>query len=247
MDATLEVRWFRKGAPPAAVDDWFAALGAAKKSVRTDLYLHTPDPAINVKLRAGKAQAKRRLPPDGNGGGLVQPAEGVEGRAEPWRKFSFKTRDQPALGETGQASGLWTPVEKDRDQHTLDPGELAAVLADDPVPADDPAPADGAAPADAKAGDVEASIELTRARVDDGPPWWTICVETEGAPDALDAPLVPAARHFFADFPAASCPLDVDASFGYAAWLCRMDRPAAPAQRGAQRRAFLATDSREHS
>jgi hypothetical protein len=93
---------------------------------------------------------------------------------------------------------------------------------------------------------VEASIELTRARVDDGPSWWTICVETEGAPDALDAPLVPAARHFFADFPAASCPLDVDASFGYAAWLCRMDRPAAPAQRGAQRRAFLATDSREH-
>ena len=204
MDATLEVRWFRQGAPPAPVQEWCTALGAERESERTDFYLHPAAPRLNVKLREGKAQAKRRLP----GGYRTRFTPCVEGHAEPWRKFSFDTKTQHQLDENDRATGLWGAVEKLRYQYTLAPQALRKVIAKDP---------EARAPL---AGDVEGSVELTRIRLEGGDPWWSVCVETEGPPDLLDAALAPAARHFFADYPAAHA-LTPDASTGYAGWLLR--------------------------
>lgn len=53
MDDTLEVRWFVEDAPPASVVDWIETLGAEAETARTDLYLVSRDPAMNVKLREG--------------------------------------------------------------------------------------------------------------------------------------------------------------------------------------------------
>lgn len=211
MDATLEVRWFRKGTPPAAIEDWFSTLTPQENedSARTDLYLHAPHPHLNVKLREGKVQAKRCL---AGGFPMHFVAERVAGRAEPWRKFSFKTKNKHLLDDEDYTTGLWMPVNKARRQRTLSADALTDLAANGQV-----------------LEEVEANIELTRVRKDEGPPWWTICIETEGRPDALEAALGPAARHFFAAFPEGHA-LPPEASMGYVQWLLQDWSPAALTQ-----------------
>ena len=63
--ATIETRWFYAGRLPAAVLAWFEALGPApdEQPARTDHYLQPTDAGLNVKLREGQLEAKRREAP----------------------------------------------------------------------------------------------------------------------------------------------------------------------------------------
>lgn len=194
MDHTLEIRWFVPGAPPASVIDWITDLGAQDDSTRTDLYLVSDDPAMNVKLREGKVQTKYRMTDPVP----VTIDDTAQGQMERWVKWSFPTKDTPAP-RVDDPTALWHPVHKERLQLELGPSAQAARLGTDPP-----------------STDADAAIELTVVE-SRGTKAWSICVEAEGAPHALDPTLSALAPHWFEQ--GAPPDLPADRSFGYASWL----------------------------
>jgi hypothetical protein len=195
MDDTLEVRWFVDGAPPSSVVDWIEALGAEAETARTDLYLVSNDPAMNVKLREGKVQTKHRI----GDRMLVSFADAVEGIQERWVKWSFPTVEQHHDLFEDDPTGLWVPVHKERIRLEVDADEQRMLL--DHMIEPDPA---------------EAKIELTQVRAE-GQEAWTICAEAEGRPEALPGTLQQMGNYFFGE----GTPPDLEsaASFGYARWI----------------------------
>jgi hypothetical protein len=195
MDDTLEVRWFVDGAPPDPVVDWIHSLGAEAESTRTDLYLVSDDPGMNVKLREGKVQTKHRM-------GDRTPitfADAVHGVQERWVKWSFPTVEQHHDLFNDDPTGLWVPVNKERIRLEIDPDEQAEVL--DHMIESNPA---------------EAKIELTEIRAE-GQQAWTICMEAEGRPKALPGTLQQMGNYLFGQGTPPS--LSKDDSYGYARWI----------------------------
>lgn len=210
MDITLEVRWFVPGAVPDAVADWFDDVGAERESERTDLYLVSSDPTLNVKLREGKLQTKHRI----GGPSPTRWGESLAGERERWVKWSFELDDDAPDLFDDDPTGLWVPVHKRRDQLELDDDDQHARL-NGTMTTTNPA---------------DAALELTRVEAA-GHEAWTVCVETEGPPQALEATLQQVSRHLFAGgFPH---PLPTEQSMGYVGWLTTL-----PGDVGAPREAF---------
>jgi hypothetical protein len=195
MDDTLEVRWFENGPPPDDVVDWIRSLGAEIESARTDLYLVSDDPAMNVKLREGRVQTKHRI----GDRTPIRFADRVGGVQERWVKWSFPTAEQHHDLFDQDPTGLWVPVHKERLRLELSPARQTDLLSHLIEP--DPA---------------EAKIELTevRSRQQEA---WTVCMEAEGRPDSLPGTLQQAGRYLFAKGSPPS--LSEDQSFGYARWI----------------------------
>lgn len=195
MDDTLEVRWFVDGRPPSDVLDWIQSLGAEAESARTDLYLVSDDPAMNVKLREGSVQTKHRI----GDRTPISFSEDVEGIQERWVKWSFPTVEQHHDLFDKDPTGLWVPVHKERLRLKVPPEEQSSHLSRMIEP--DPA---------------EAKIELTEVRSQEQN-GWTICMEAEGPPDALPGTLQQAGNYLFQK----STPPDLSPahSFGYARWI----------------------------
>lgn len=100
---TAEVRWFCRGPLPDAVAAWFDAHGPASPvERRTDHYLAPTDPALGVKVRDGRIEAKRRE--------AVLATVHAGARVERWTKWSF-----PLAGGAYPDAG-WVAVEKARRQ-----------------------------------------------------------------------------------------------------------------------------------
>lgn len=199
MDDTLEVRWFIDGPPPDAVVDWIRSLGAQTESARTDLYLVSDDPAMNVKLREGKVQTKHRL----GDRTPVQFAEEVVGLQERWVKWSFPTAEQHHDLFDEDPTGLWVPVHKERLRLSLSPDEQSSLL-----------------PRLIESDPAEAKIELTEVR-SGGSRTWTICMEAEGQPDALPGTLQQTGNYLFSQGTPPS--LSKRDSYGYAQWIQKLD------------------------
>lgn len=193
MDHTLEVRWFYPGSPSPSLVDWITDLGAEPESTRTDLYLVSDDPAMNVKLREGKVQTKHRLgePSAMNFG------EEAHGARERWVKWSFPLNGAHDLLDE-DPTGLWVPVHKERLQLTLDEDDQKDLLGDL-----------------AERNPVEAALELTTVSAG-GESAWTVCMESEGNPDGLAATLRHAGDFLLQSAPR---PFETDRSFGYAHWI----------------------------
>jgi len=208
MDDTLEVRWFVDGPAPAAVTDWIQSVGAEPETTRTDLYLVSGDPAMNVKLREGKVQTKHRI----GDRTPISFADAVEGLQERWVKWSFPTEEQHHDLFDDDPTGLWVPVHKERMRLEIDPDEQPDLL--DHLIEPDPA---------------EAKIELTEVRAD-GHEAWTICMEAEGRPEALPGTLQQMGTYLFGQ--GTPPELRPEASFGYARWIQTLktaDAAASPA------------------
>lgn len=195
MVDTLEVRWFYDGAPSPDITNWIEALGATAESARTDLYLVSDDPAMNVKLREGQVQTKHRLGDRQH----IRFGDTITGVQERWVKWSFPTEEQHHDLFDDDPTGLWVPVHKERVQRSISPEEQNELL--DHMIEPDPATAE---------------IELTQVRAN-GQEAWTICMEAGGAPDALPGTLQQMGNHLFSqgDPPA----LAANRSFGYAHWI----------------------------
>lgn len=203
MHDTLEVRWFIDGAPPSSVVDWMKSRGADAESARTDLYLVSDDPAMNVKLREGKVQTKHRI----GDRTPVEFAETVKGVQERWVKWSFPTVEQHHDLFDDDPTGLWVPVHKERIRLVIGPDEQADRL-DHMIES---------RPANAK-------IELTEVRAE-GQQAWTICMEAGGRPEALPGTLQQMGRHLFSqDTPPE---LTREHSFGYARWIQTLSKESA--------------------
>lgn len=204
MDNTLEVRWFVDGTPPDAVADWIRSLGAEAETTRTDLYLISDDPGMNVKLREGKVQTKHRIGDQTS----ISFADTVEGVQERWVKWSFPTVEQHHDLFEADPTGLWVPVHKERLRLEIEPGEQEELL-DHPI----------------ESNPAEAKIELTTVRAEDQQAW-TICMEAEGRPEALPGTLQQMGNHLFGQ----GTPPDLSkaSSYGYARWIQTLNVSAAP-------------------
>lgn len=199
MDDTLEVRWFVDGSPPAEVRDWIHSLGATAESARTDLYLVSDDPAMNVKLREGKIQTKHRI----GDSTPISFADNVEGIQERWVKWTFPTVEQRHDLFEDDPTGLWVPVHKERRRLKISPEKQEAAL-----------------PRLIEKEPAEAKIELTLVRSRDEEAW-TICMEAEGRPEALPGTLQQTGNNLFQN--GAPVDLSTDQSYGYASWIQRME------------------------
>lgn len=195
MSLTLEVRWFGTGPVPQDLQDWFGELGATSPSAWTDLYLPSEDPAMNLKLRSDNFQVKKRL------AGPTRYSFGphVTGRLEQWAKWSFPVEDASLSLPEHDASDLWVPVKKTRHQFAFTDDEQK--IFSEGLPLSPPAT-------------IEIECTEVVAKEENA---WTICLETEGPPQALLETLTTVGPVLFTeDFPVG---LSEEESFGYAQWL----------------------------
>lgn len=195
MIDTLEVRWFQAGSPPKEATAWMRDLGAEAESTRTDAYLWSDDPGVNVKLREGQIQTKRRV----GAPSRIEFGSSVSGMQERWVKWCFPTLEQHQDLLDDEPTGSWVPVHKERVRRTIEPAEQRRRL--DQLIETDPA---------------VVKIELTNVRSRSHRAW-TVCVEAEGEPEALPGTLEQMGHHLFAR--RAPLTLSVDHSFGYVHWL----------------------------
>lgn len=195
MPTTLEVRWFRNGAPPSPLRDWLQELAPDPPHAWTDTYLPTDDPGLNLKVREDKVQIKRRTA----GPAKRSFTSRVAGHVERWTKWSFNlatARVDPVERERGD---LWIPVEKTRQQREFDAEGLQAMGIDTGTDLD-----------------AMVLVELTTLVVRERPAW-TLCLEAEGPDEHLDDTFATASRSLLqAEFP---IPLSMEQSFGYVQWL----------------------------
>ena len=111
---TSEVRWFRRGVLPEALQSWFASLGSdVTPERRTDRYLSPASDALGVKLRQGQVEVKQR---EGFAGRLAMGS--AEADVETWAKWSFLLADRAEMPDEG-----WIDVAKVRWQRHVEAGD----------------------------------------------------------------------------------------------------------------------------
>lgn len=225
MDLTLEVRWFYEGDIPDAVADWFQLLEPTLETTREDVYMTPANPVLNVKLREGKVQVKRRE----LRGDVMRFGPDVAGHPERWYRWSFPVAgDGLDLEEHRAPKNTWQYVTKERYRRVFDASEQMEVLngraaEDGHLEAADMETATAeASVAEATATEValveaaHTEIELTRVAVGRRR-GWTLCVETQGEREALMPLLRPMGRHVFRSDGAPV--LEASRSYGYNQWL----------------------------
>ncbi len=193
MRATAEVRWFLAGPIPDHVAAWFAGLaeGEPTAATRTDRYLCPTGPALNVKLREGQLEVKRR---DAEGmKAALHPR--IIGQEERWRKWSFAVQGGEAANDE-----RWLAVAKTRRllaYQVEEDGQVRRVSGSE-------APASGC---EVELSQVEAGRQV----------FWSLCFESYGDEDRLHEMLHRTAAHVFhhGDPPS----LASTDSFSYPAWL----------------------------
>ncbi|WP_263786281.1 hypothetical protein [Salinibacter grassmerensis] len=195
MTITLEARWFGPAPLPDALHKWFAALGPVETFTQTDLYLPAEDPALNLKMRDGQLQIKRRL------AGPLSTAfsDAASGRCEQWGKWTLDLADSASHLWDDDPTDLWVPVKKTRRQLSFAPGEQSALT--------ERLPTTPAATLEAELTTVEADEETA----------WTFCLEAEGPVAGLVDTLTAAGAVVLDEtLPVSLAP---DQSFGYVRWL----------------------------
>ena len=197
MDRTLEVRWFIDGPIPFAVNEWADDLDLQHQSTRTDRYLISQDGGMNVKVRNGQIQTKRRL----DGPDPLSFSEAVRGYREHWLKWSFPISGAHADRPAQDPDGLWVPVHKVRRQRMFSTNEYDTLL---DAPLDQP---------------THSKLELTEVCVGEAEAY-TICVEAEGPDACLHETLNAVGAALFEEDDAPD--LGPDQSFGYAKWLATL-------------------------
>lgn len=200
MYPTVEVRWFYRGPIPPPVESWFerGAPGVERQPVRVDHYLQLPKgDNLNIKLRQGRIEVKRRTAPPK----VRQFHERAAGAVEAWQKWSFELAGpQSARSKSLSPPSAWIAVRKAR--------RLRAYQVTG-------GPIDAAQPA-LETPDRGCELELTQVDVL-GETWWTLAFEAFGPEAGLQEDLLLVAEHVFGkDEPPQ---LRANASYGYAAWL----------------------------
>jgi len=201
MDPTAEVRWFRRGPLPDRVETWFRSREPRpdREAARVDRYLRpAPHGGLNVKLRAGRLEIKRRTAAEGE----RQFVGGAAGLVERWRKWSFPVRADAETDLLDAATSAdWIAVRKERllKEYYFQSGSQIS-----------------------EGPSVEGcEAELTRIEVS-GNAWWTLAFEAFGEETTLLENLIVAAEEALR----APCPTPLRSgdSRGYASWLARLRR-----------------------
>lgn len=196
MVPTAEARWFRCGSLPRPVEAWFREREPVPRDepVRVDHYLQPPGcDGLNVKLRAGRLEIKRRLASEGE----LRFAGEAAGLVERWKKWRFPVQRGVESDLFGIATSAdWVAVRKER--------LLKTYNVQDGVPVTSGPATEGC------------EMELTRVEAL-GQAWWTLAFEAFGDEATLVENLIAVAQQVLtAPCPA---PLRAEDSRGYAGWL----------------------------
>ncbi len=197
MIHTAEMRWFVEGGLPPGVLRWFEGLGPVpeRQPPRTDYYIQSADAGLNVKLREGRVEVKRRI-----GSGVVMPCcNGSTGMLEHWVKWGFVV----GHGEDVAGSSSWVAVEKHRSMLRLEvdsQGEATFVLPS----------------RDWMKIDCLCTVELSRIKKEKVE-WWSLCFEAFGHEKSLEKALLAVLESVLGvpDAPR----LGLEHTMGYAEWL----------------------------
>lgn len=198
MHVTAEIRWFCDGPLLPDASGWFGGLpGTMMIANRTDLYLAPTGEDLNVKLREGQVEIKRR----GRIGQALPEGLPFSGNVETWHKWSFERQNDPMTRPTDP---FWTSLKKVRWKRVY-------TVQDDGI---EPVPPVLTVP-------LRCEVELTQVKFKSREAW-TICFEASGDQiaevDLRDA-LVRTVHHVVTH---ANPPrLYADAAMGYPAWLLR--------------------------
>lgn len=167
---TAEVRWFGRGAVPAAVASWFRRFEhpPVEEPLRVDRYLRqVGTDSISVKVREGRLEVKQR----GRAYGLLRFHKQVVGCVHLWRKWSFALAPD-LVSRAALAEPHWIAVEKRRSLHRYRvDGEKVVLLGE------------------ADVAEEGCDLELARVRVGEVA-WWTVGLEAYGDETSLEDTLV---------------------------------------------------------
>ncbi len=200
MFPSMEVKWFREGAIPPTVWEWFQQRDGQPETqpCRVDYYLRVTDrDSLGIKLREGRIEIKQRH----RQYGVVRFDGRVAGLVEQWHKWGFELTSvgsDPAsiLG----VSRSWIGVKKERRLYRYRVTSDQKVVA---VPATG-YPVQGC------------QLELTRIGVEERT-WWSLGFEAFGDVSTIEESLFVVARQVLAagEPPA----LEAKESYGYPKWL----------------------------
>jgi hypothetical protein len=192
---TLEIRWIHRGPVPEAMFGWLGPFTDWIEQ-REDRYLADPSvPELGVKIKGGIELDLKAF--RGSPGELVVPGGG-RGLLEVWQKWRFPL-DAISLPSV-DASG-WLAIRKVRRRRSFRLAEGRVV--ERPV---------------SEAELPGCSVELTEFDVG-GEVWWTLGLEANGDPDALERSLRATAESLFRDPLPEGLRLDLGDSMSYARWL----------------------------
>jgi hypothetical protein len=198
---TLEVRWFYEGEPSSDVVAWFGAVcgQTPPDAGRSDVYLASDRSDMNVKLRGGRLEVKRRL----RDGRATRFTDEVEGLVERWDKWALPWPTYPAHSEEENTTGQWITVGKSRRLCRLEIGEFISIAGEGTIPP------------------RSCSVELTRLIVHEEA-WWSVCFEASTPEDELDGTFLRAINYAFSQHEPRR--LDLAHSYGYPQWLMNQSR-----------------------
>jgi hypothetical protein len=192
---TIEVRWIQVGPVPESMFGWLGPFTDWIEQ-REDRYLADPSVAeLGVKIKGGIELDLKAF--RGSRGELVIPGGG-RGLLEVWEKWRFPL-DAVSLPSV-DGSG-WLAIRKVRRRRSFRLSEDRVV--ERPV---------------SEADLPGCSVELTEFDVG-GEPWWTLGLEANGDPDALERSLRATAESLFRDPLPDGLRLDLGDSMSYARWL----------------------------
>jgi hypothetical protein len=198
MYPTVEVRWFKEGALPPSVLDWFEFVAplAGSQSPRTDIYFRDYGrESLGLKLREGRLEIKKRIQETD----VVHLHRKVQGMMERWQKWSFEVTMPPYHAQL-LAQSAWIKVHKTRRSIRIRRADDKSI---EVVPA-------GQLPEQA------CEVELTSIRVKSRD-WWSLAFEAFGSVATQESILLQVAKEFFS----ISQPtiFDLSMSYGYPRWL----------------------------
>lgn len=192
---TIEVRWIQAGPVPEAMFGWLGPFTDWIEQ-REDRYLADPSvPQLGVKIKGGIELDLKAF--RGSPGELAVPGGG-RGLVEVWQKWRFPLDavSLPSIDGSG-----WLAIRKVRRRRSFHLAEGRVV--ERPV---------------SEAELPGCSVELTEFDVG-GEVWWTLGLEANGDPDALERSLRATAESLFRDPLPEGLRLDLGDSMSYARWL----------------------------
>lgn len=196
MLTSAELRWFKHGALPEGIAQWFQQYeGVAPPEEREDLYLYVPEnDYMGIKLRQGRLEIKWRKAQLG----ILRFGDAVEGNAEKWGKWLCEDPTQESF-QLQDVVSTWVSVKKRRFQRRY---QFADALI--------------------KVVGVNESItqgcnvELTQLRINDNE-WWSIAFEAFGKEERLMNNLKSVASEVFQNY--RDLELLAKDSYAYPSWL----------------------------
>lgn len=196
MLTSAELRWFKRGALPQEIAQWFQQAGVAPPEEREDVYLYVPEnDYMGLKLRQGRLEIKWRKAQLG----ILRFGDAVEGKAEKWGKWLCEDPSQESF-QLQDITGTWVRVKKKRFQrrYQVFGALIKAVGVNESI-------------------DQGCNVELTQLRINNND-WWSIAFEAFGKDERLMDSLKSVASEVFqADH---GLELLAKDSYAYPSWLC---------------------------